>query len=102
MAAQIESTIDSQRMLMAKVSHELRTPLHSLSMSLDLLKGLPGLPENAITLVDTANAASKLALALVGDMLDLSRVDFGTGPRTSENPRSRSCQYMAAHRPASL
>ncbi|WP_158525323.1 ATP-binding protein [Glaciecola sp. KUL10] len=42
MAAQIENTIDNQRMLMANVSHELRTPLTRMQLALALLEGAEG------------------------------------------------------------
>jgi two-component system sensor histidine kinase CpxA len=45
MAAQIESTIDNQRMLMANVSHELRTPLTRMQLALALLEGAGEKPE---------------------------------------------------------
>jgi PAS domain S-box-containing protein len=63
----------------ATVSHELRTPLTAISASLALLAdGMAGeLPPDAQGLVDVANASSKRLVRLVGDVLDLQKLDAG-------------------------
>jgi signal transduction histidine kinase len=72
----------------ATVSHELRTPLTSISASLALLAdGMAGeLPKDAQGLVDVANASSARLVRLVGDVLDIQkmeagRMDFETSPQ---------------------
>ncbi len=61
------------------VSHELRTPLTAISASLALLAdGMAGeLPEDAKGLVGVANASSERLVRLVGDVLDLQKIDAG-------------------------
>ena len=61
------------------VSHELRTPLTSISASLALLAdGMAGeLPADAQGLVGIANASSERLVRLIGDVLDLQRMDAG-------------------------
>jgi PAS domain S-box-containing protein len=63
----------------ATVSHELRTPLTSISASLALLAdGMAGeLPAGARGLVDVANASSARLVRLVGDVLDLQKIEAG-------------------------
>jgi PAS domain S-box-containing protein len=63
----------------ATVSHELRTPLTAISASLALLAdGMAGeLPPDAKGLVDVANASSARLVRLVGDVLDLQKLDAG-------------------------
>jgi signal transduction histidine kinase len=61
------------------VSHELRTPLTSISASLALLAdGIAGeLPEDARQLVDIANASSGRLVRLIGDVLDIQKMEAG-------------------------
>ena len=61
------------------VSHELRTPLTAISASLALLAdGMAGeLPEDAQGLVGIANASSGRLVRLIGDVLDLQKIDAG-------------------------
>jgi PAS domain S-box-containing protein len=63
----------------ATVSHELRTPLTAISASLALLAdGMAGpLPSDAQGLVDVANASSARLVRLVGDVLDIQKMDAG-------------------------
>jgi signal transduction histidine kinase len=61
------------------VSHELRTPLTSISASLSLLAdGMAGeLPRDAQGLVGIANASSERLMRLIGDVLDIQKMDAG-------------------------
>jgi PAS domain S-box-containing protein len=63
----------------ATVSHELRTPLTSISASLALLAdGMAGeLPKDAQGLVDVANASSERLVRLIGDVLDIQKMESG-------------------------
>ncbi|WP_075792413.1 sensor histidine kinase [Massilia putida] len=63
----------------ATVSHELRTPLTAISASLALLAdGMAGaLPPDAQGLVDVANASSGRLVRLIGDVLDIQKMDAG-------------------------
>ncbi len=61
------------------VSHELRTPLTAISASLSLLKdGMAGeLPEDAQGLVGVASASSERLVRLIGDVLDIQKMEAG-------------------------
>jgi PAS domain S-box-containing protein len=61
------------------VSHELRTPLTAISASLSLLKdGMAGeLPEDAQGLVGVACASSERLVRLIGDVLDIQKMEAG-------------------------
>jgi len=63
----------------ATVSHELRTPLTAISASLSLLAdGMAGeLPEAAKGLVGIANASSERLVRLIGDVLDIQKMEAG-------------------------
>lgn len=63
----------------ATVSHELRTPLTSISASLALLAdGIAGdLPDDAQELVGIANASSGRLVRLIGDVLDIQKMEAG-------------------------
>ncbi|HKC13201.1 MAG TPA: HAMP domain-containing sensor histidine kinase, partial [Vicinamibacteria bacterium] len=64
------------------VSHELRTPLTSIHGSLALLNsGLAaGLPEKARQLLAVAHRNSQRLVRLIGDVLDLQKIESGTMP----------------------
>jgi signal transduction histidine kinase len=64
------------------VSHELRTPLTSIHASLGLLSsGLTtGLPEKARQLLEVAHRNSQRLVRLIGDVLDLQKIESGTMP----------------------
>lgn len=61
------------------VSHELRTPLTAISASLSLLKdGMAGeLPADAQGLVGVACASSERLVRLIGDVLDIQKMEAG-------------------------
>jgi PAS domain S-box-containing protein len=63
----------------ATVSHELRTPLTAISASLSLLAdGMAGeLPADAQGLVGVANASSERLVRLIGDVLDIQKMEAG-------------------------
>jgi signal transduction histidine kinase len=64
---------------LATMSHELRTPLNSiLGFTGILLMGLPGpLNDEQLKQLGMVNSSAKLLLALINDLLDLSRIESG-------------------------
>lgn len=75
----LQDALDTQDRFLANVSHDLRTPLNSIIGFSGLLKqGLPG-PLNAeqYRQVSMIEASGKHLLALVTDVLDLSKLKAG-------------------------
>lgn len=59
------------------VSHEFRTPLTSIQMALDLLLEDENLDSDQIELLEAADEDSERLMALVEDLLDLSKLESG-------------------------
>ena len=78
-AAQIAEANRAKSRFLANVSHELRTPLNAIvgynSLALDGLYG--ALPAGLRTAHDRIGAAAEHLLALVNDVLDLSKIEVG-------------------------
>ena len=78
MAAELASVDSEQRNLVATVSHELRTPLAALTATLEnLADGVR--PADAEHLGRAVDQAQRIG-DLVGDLLELSRVEAGVAP----------------------
>ena len=60
----------------ARVSHELRTPMNGVLGSMELLEQTPLRPDQR-RLVGTVQSSALTLLALINDVLDLSKVDAG-------------------------
>jgi len=69
---------DQKSIFLAKMSHELRTPLNAVigysEMLRDEIREAPGWEQKATDL-DRINAAGRHLIALVNDVLDLSRIE---------------------------
>ena len=64
---------------LANMSHEIRTPLNAIVGFSDLLKDLDAFsPEEVKQFVETININCTLLLALINDILNLSRIESGT------------------------
>ncbi|MDY6804726.1 MAG: PAS domain S-box protein [Cyanobacteriota bacterium] len=62
---------------LANMSHEIRTPMNAIIGFSDLLEGLVGDRKRASSYVASIGAASKTLLALINDILDLSKIEAG-------------------------
>ena len=78
MAADLADADRQRRQLVATVSHELRTPLAAQQALLENLVDGVVTPDDAV--LRTALAQAERLGSLVGDLLDLSRVDGGVVP----------------------
>ena len=58
------------------MSHEIRTPMNAVHGVAQILKN-EDLPDNQIKLVDLMLQSSTSLLAIVNDLLDLSKIDAG-------------------------
>ena len=83
----------------ATVNHELRTPLTSIKGSLGLLAGgaIAGIPEQAKQLIELASQNSDRLGALVNDILDIEKLEFGQ-TKLSLAPHELSPQLEQARR----
>ncbi len=76
-AEELSKTEVLQRELIANISHDLRTPLTMIKGYAEMMRDIPGenTPENVQIIVDEAGRLT----ALVNDVLDISRIQSGTG-----------------------
>lgn len=76
-ANELSKTDRLQKELIANISHDLRTPLTMITGYSEVMRDIPGenTPENMQVIIDEANRLSEL----VGDLLDLSRLQAGAG-----------------------
>lgn len=74
-----EAASRAKSQFLAVMSHELRTPLHAMLVSADLLteKHHGNNPEREARLVGTIQSSGKHLLALIDQVLDLSRIEAG-------------------------
>jgi signal transduction histidine kinase len=77
--AELERATRAKSAFLAAMSHELRTPLNSvIGFSGLLLQGLAGeLTEEQRTQIDMINKSGKQLFVLVGDLLDLEKIESG-------------------------
>jgi PAS domain S-box-containing protein len=79
-AEALEAAEQANRMkdrFLAQVSHELRSPLQVAVSSAEVLRRLPGLPDQARTFVERLAHSTHLQSRLISDLLDLSRILSG-------------------------
>ncbi|MFY0480016.1 ATP-binding protein [Achromobacter marplatensis] len=62
---------------LASISHEIRTPMNAIMGMLELTLSHADLPEQDRLQLTTAYSASQSLLALIGDLLDLSKMEAG-------------------------
>ncbi|MCD4747770.1 MAG: HAMP domain-containing protein [Thermoanaerobaculales bacterium] len=83
MAERVQSLVESQRRLLQDVSHELRSPLARLNVALELARrGSPDGEERALGRIEKE---SDQLNALIGRLLELTRMEGGTLPTEKVN-----------------
>ncbi len=83
-AAEIANRTKTQ--FLANMSHELRTPLNAVIGFSQLIRdqAFGEIPERYLTYADDINTSGKLLLALINDILDMSRIEAGQHKLTEE------------------
>ena len=106
MAADLASADQQRRQLVATVSHELRTPLTAQRALLEnLVDGVVRPDDEALR---AALTQSERLSALVGDLLDLSRIDAGVAPlaltqvRVADLLRGAVAEALVGGRPVAV
>ena len=76
-AAEIANRTKTQ--FLANMSHELRTPLNAVIGFSQLIRdqAFGEIPDRYLTYADDINSSGKLLLALINDILDMSRIEAG-------------------------
>ncbi len=76
-AAEIANRTKTQ--FLANMSHELRTPLNAVIGFSQLIKdqAFGEIPDRYLTYADDINSSGKMLLALINDILDMSRIEAG-------------------------
>jgi PAS domain S-box-containing protein len=76
-SAEVANRTKSQ--FLANMSHELRTPLNAVIGFSQLIRdqAFGPIPERYVTYADDINDSGKLLLALINDILDMSRIEAG-------------------------
>jgi two-component system, OmpR family, sensor histidine kinase MtrB len=79
MVDRLQERIEREARFNSDVSHELRSPLTTLAASFAVLEGRsPELPERAQRAVALASAELRRFQRMVGDLLEISRLDAGS------------------------
>jgi two-component system sensor histidine kinase MtrB len=100
---QLEEFGSLQRRFTSDVSHELRTPLTTVRMAADVLHASreqfpPGLARSTELLVDELDRFE----SLLGDLLEISRLDAGVEELVAEDIDVRPIAVRAAHAVATI
>ncbi len=75
--ARLEAAVEAKSAFLANMSHELRTPLTSILGFSALLAQTEGLPDAAAAHVQRIAASGEALLALINDVLDVSKLEAG-------------------------
>lgn len=76
--AQLQKASESKSQFLAQMSHEIRTPMNALIGLLELENAGRSTPEQRRNNIAVAYESSKSLLMLVGDILDMAKIESGT------------------------
>lgn len=91
-----DSANRSKSVFLASMSHEIRTPLNAIIGLLELLQRRGGDAEQVREAVDVAHESAQALLSLIGDILDLSKIESGAmkpSPRPTNLPKLMSSVF---------
>ncbi len=72
-----EQSSKAKSTFLSNMSHDIRTPMNAIIGYTTLIKKEPGLPENVVGYLNKIEASNKHLLALINDVLDMSRIESG-------------------------
>jgi|GEM_PF-3311687 PAS domain S-box-containing protein len=77
MVRELQGALKARELFMANVSHEIRTPLNGIVGMVQILRETPNSAEQRECL-DTIAESCDLLVAIISDILDISRIEAGT------------------------
>ena len=72
-----EQSNKAKSTFLSNMSHDIRTPMNAIIGYTNLIKKEKGLPQQAVEYLDKIEASNKHLLALINDILDMSRIESG-------------------------
>ncbi len=72
-----EENSRAKTVFLSNMSHDIRTPMNAIIGYTELCKDVENLPEEAIDYLNKIEGSSKHLLALINDVLDMSRIESG-------------------------
>ena len=74
---QAEQSNRAKSTFLSNMSHDIRTPMNAIIGYTNLLKKEKNLPDKAVDYLNKIEASNKHLLALINDILDMSRIESG-------------------------
>ena len=75
--AEAEQSSKAKSTFLSNMSHDIRTPMNAIIGYTNLIKKEPNLPPKATEYLNKIEASNKHLLALINDILDMSRIESG-------------------------
>lgn len=72
-----EQSSRAKSVFLSNMSHDIRTPMNAIIGYTNIIKKEKDLPEKSIEYLDKIESSSKHLLALINDVLDMSRIESG-------------------------
>ena len=75
--ARAEESSKAKSTFLSNMSHDIRTPMNAIIGYTEIAKDVENMPKEGMEYLDKIEASSKHLLALVNDILDMSRIESG-------------------------